>query len=431
VIVIYRQGHRAATREDIAHISPLPQLAGWNLWTACRAGPDAEEGHPDCVDFGTLALIGLIGILGPLLATPQRWHLPVVLGELVAGIAFGRTGFRELHPTNETFTFLADVGFALVMFVAGTHVPVRDPQLRPALRIGVLRAIAVGAVSVGGGVLVANVFNTGHAGLYAVLMASSSAALILPIVDSLGLGGPSVLALLPQIAIADAACIVALPLAIDPKHAGRAALGALAVLASAAVLFLALRETERRGWRHKVHDLSENRSFALELRIQLLILFALAFLAVKTHVSIMLAGFSFGLAMAAVGEPRRLAKQLFALTEGFLGPLFFVWLGASLDLRELGSHPSKIVLGVALGVGAALTHAALRVTKQPTALGMLACAQLGVPVAAATLGTQLHLLQPGEPAALILGALITIGVATAAGALASRAGLLKPAEAKT
>src|SRR4029450_4646726 len=55
--------------------------------------------------------------------------------------------------------------------------------------------------------------------------------------------------------------------------------------------------------------------------------------------------FSFGLAVAAVGEPRRLAHQLFALSEGFLGPLFFVWLGASLDLRERGRHPSFIRRG--------------------------------------------------------------------------------------
>ena len=390
------------------------------------SGATPGSRHAGRVDFGTLALIGLIGVLGPLLATPQRWHLPVVLGELIAGIALGRTGFRTLHADNSTFTFLADVGFALVMFVAGSHVPVRNPALRPALRIGLLRAVGVGVVSVGLGALVSHAFGTGHVGLYAVLMASSSAALVLPIVDSLGLGGPSVLAMLPQVAVADAACIVALPLAIDPSHAGRAALGALAVLACAAVLFFVLREIEQRGWRHRMHDLSEDRSFALELRINLLILFALAALAVKTHVSIMLAGFSFGLAMAGVGEPRRLAKQLFALTDGFLGPLFFVWLGASLDLRELGSHPSKIALGAALGLGAVVTHGIMKVTKQPVSLGLLACAQLGVPVAAATLGTQLHLLQPGEPAALILGALITIGIATGAGALAARAGLVAP-----
>ena len=43
-------------------------------------------------------------------------------------------------------------------------------------------------------------------------MASSSAALILLIIDSLSLDGSPVLQLLPQIAVADTACIVALPL---------------------------------------------------------------------------------------------------------------------------------------------------------------------------------------------------------------------------
>jgi hypothetical protein len=40
------------------------------------------------------------------------------------------------------------------------------------------------------------------------------------------------------------------------------------------------------------------------------ILFTLAAVAVNTHVSIMLAGFSYGLAVSGIGEPRRLARQL-------------------------------------------------------------------------------------------------------------------------
>jgi Kef-type K+ transport system membrane component KefB len=256
--------------------------------------------------------------------------------------------------------------------------------------------------------------------LYAVLMSSSSAALILPIVDSLGLTADAIVGALPQIAVADAACIVALPLAIDPSRAGRAALGALAVICCAVVLFFVLRYVERRGWRHRMHDLSEQRSFALELRVSLAVLFGLAALATRTHVSIMLAGFSFGLAVAAVGEPRRLANQLFAITEGFFGPLFFTWLGASLNLRDLSSHPRYIGLGVVLGAGAVVTHVAMRVTGQPLAVGALSCAQLGVPIAAATLGTQLHLLAAGQPAALILGALVTIAVATLSGGALAR-----------
>jgi Kef-type K+ transport system membrane component KefB len=372
------------------------------------------------VSFLTLAIIGAVAVLGPLLAWRRGWHLPVVLGQLGGGIALGPTGFGILRPSDGTFRFLADLGFALVMFVAGSHVPVRDPRLRAGLRRGAVRAALVGVLAAGLGTVLAKAFGTGHPFVYAVLLASSSAALILPLVESLGLQGDPVIELLPQVAIADAACIVALPLAVDPGHAGRAALGALAVLAATGAVFLVLWQVEKRGWRQRMHDVSEERKFALELRINLVILFALAALAAGTHVSVMLAGFAFGLAVAAIGPPRRLARQLFALTEGFLGPVFFVWLGASLDLTALGQHPALIGLGLALGAGAVLTHVATRVTGQPVPFGALACAQLGVPVAAATIGAQSGLLRPGEPAALLLGALVTIAVAVLAGSIAAR-----------
>jgi Kef-type K+ transport system membrane component KefB len=377
------------------------------------------------VGFEQLAVICLVAIAGPAIAVRKAWHLPVVLGELAAGVVLGRTGIGYLDAGDPTFTFLADVGFALCMFVAGTHVPVRDPDLRVALRLGLMRAVLVGAVAAGLGVALARVLGIPHAPLFAVLMASSSAALILPIVDSLQLGGDRVLALLPQIAVADAACIVALPLAVDPAHAGRAAAGALIVLVATAIVWAVLRKLEDAGIRHRVHEVSEDRAFALELRVQLTILFALAALAVRGHVSIMLAGFAFGLAVEAIGEPRRLAKQLFALTEGFLGPVFFVWLGVELQLRELGAHPRLILLAVGLGVGATVTHLAAVPTRQPVSLALLASAQLGVPVAAATIGTQLHVLVPGEASALMLGALVSIAVAVAGGGLAARAGLVR------
>jgi Kef-type K+ transport system membrane component KefB len=372
------------------------------------------------MDFAMLAIIVMAGLVGPLLAYPRGWHVPVVVGELVVGIFLGRTGLGHLDASDPTFSFLADIGFGLVMFVAGTHVPIRDGSLRRSLGRSTARAALVGAGSAVLGVVLATVFGTDHAALYAVLMASSSALLILPIVTSLNLHGDPVLALLPQVAIADAACIVALPLAIDPGHVSRAGLGALAVIASGAAIFFVLRFVEHRGYRHRLHHVSEERHFALELRISLMILFSLAALASGSDVSIMLAGFVFGLAVAAVGEPRRLARQLFALTEGFFGPLFFVWLGASLDLRALGARPTLILLGLLLGVGAVLSHLLTGLTGQPLTLSALSAAQLGVPVAAATVGTSLQVLVPGESAALVLGALVTIGAATIAGGWAAR-----------
>ncbi|MBC7443037.1 MAG: cation:proton antiporter [Ramlibacter sp.] len=371
--------------------------------------------------FQTLAIISLVALLGPLLAIPRRWSLPVMLGQLLAGITVGQTGLRLVDPTDPTFAFLADVGFALMMFVAGSHVPMRDGQLRSALGTGVVRAGAVLVPAVILGVGIAALFGTLHAPLYVVLLASSSAALVLPIVQSLRLRGTPLLPLTAQVAVADIAAIIALPLAIDPPNAARTALGAVVVSAAALTLYLVLSRLERNGSRMAVHRLSEQRKFALELRLQLATLFAMAALAVYSNVSIMLAGFSFGLAVAAVGEPRRLARQLFALADGFLGPLFFVWLGASLNLLDLVEHPQMILLGLLLGGGALLAHIITRLLGQSLPFGLLSAAQLGVPVAAVTIGTRSDLLLPGEGAAVILGALVTIVASSLAGGRAAKA----------
>jgi Kef-type K+ transport system membrane component KefB len=382
-----------------------------------------RAGTADVPGFGfhTLALLTAIGLAGPLLAALPRLRIPVIIGELVAGLVVGRTGLGVVDVTNPTFQLLANVGFALVMFVVGTHVPVGATALRSSLPQALARVALAGAAAAALGAGLAAAFGTGHAAMYAVLMASSSAALALPVIDSLRMKGSQVVAVTAQIAIADAAGIVLLPLVIDLRQAPTAALGALAVAGCAGVLFVLLRASDAKGWRRQMHVYSENRRFALELRTNLIMLFALAALAMSTHVSVMLAGFAVGLVVAMVGEPRRLARQLFGITEGFFSPLFFVWLGASLQVRELGSHPKLILLGLGLGFGAVLAHCAGRLLGQPLSLAVLAAAQLGVPVAAATIGTQEHLLVAGEASALMFGALLTI----AAASIASRSQVTK------
>jgi Kef-type K+ transport system membrane component KefB len=378
------------------------------------------------VTFSTLALVLVLSLIGPLLSFRERWHIPVIVGELLAGVLFGSTGFGVLHSDDPIFSFLADMGFAVVMFVAGTHVPMRDPAVRSALRVGVLRALAVGLLAAAAGFALAHWFGTGHGAVYAVLIASSSAALALPIIDAQGLRGASVLQLTAQVAVADTACVVALPLVIDIAEAGRAAVGAAIVAVAAVVLFLVLRYLQRSGLRRRAHRISERRKFALELRVSLAAVLALAALASRTNVSIMLAGFAAGLAVAGIGEPRRVARQLFAISEGFLSPLFFVWLGARLNLRELTDQPRLILLGLGLGLAAIIAHVLMRVFGQPLTFGALAAAQIGVPIAAVTVGTQLHVLVRGEAAAMMLGTLVTIAGATIAAAVAAKSNPAKP-----
>jgi len=370
------------------------------------------------VSLAGLALVLALGLAGPLLATAKRAGIPVAVGEIAAGVAAGRTGLRWIDPGEPVLSFLASAGFGLIMLVAGSHVPLRDPALRLALRRGALLALFTGALAVAAGYGVAALFGTGHALLYAVLFASSSAALIMPVIDEAQLDAPPALATIVHVAIADTACIVLLPLAEQPERAGRAALGVLAVLGAGAVLLLVTRAVGRRGLLTRMRELSRRMHFGLELRVQLITVFALAGLAQRLGVSVMLAGFAAGLALAAQGAPHRLARQLFAVTDGFLGPVFFVWLGASLDLRALGAHPRMIALAGVLAMASVAAHAAAVLLRQPLALAVLAAAQLGVPVAAVTIGSTAGLLRPAEGGAILTAASITVATTGWAGARA-------------
>ncbi len=374
------------------------------------------------MSFALLALICAVAILGPILAAGNTMRVPVVIGELVVGIVLGTTGLKIVDPDNDILSFLAQIGFALVMFVAGSHVPIRQKAMARGLRAGILRALGIAVVALPVGIGISALFGTGHGGLYAVLIASSSASIVMPALGTTQVTSRPGLEMLAQLAIADAACIVALPFVLDRAHAERAALGALAVLTVTAIFYAILRWAEVSGLWPRIHKLSEGRGLALELRVTLTMLFTLAAIAATAHVSVMLAGFAMGVAIAAAGEPRRLANQTFALTEGFFAPIFFVWLGASLNLRDLAAHPSAIALGVTLGLAAIVVHTvAGTLTKQPWPLAVATSAQLGVPVGAAALGKTMGILAPGEATAMLLGAIMTVAAVTLISSPMSRA----------
>lgn len=372
--------------------------------------------------FTSLALLVCVGLLGPALAAVPRWRIPVVVGEIAGGLLIGSSGLRLIDPTDHTLTFLADIGFGLTMVLVGSRVPVRDPRIRSSIVRGAIGAAVVGAAGAVLAIALAAAFGTGHALLYGVILSSSSAALVLPMLQSSGVDARTTPQLVAQIAIADVVCIVLLPLVMAPGRVPQIAIAGAIIGAIAALGAILLRRAGRTDARKRFHRFSEQRAFALELRISLLVLFGLAAIAQYASVSVMVAGFALGLMLAVIGEPRRLARQLFGMTEGFFGPLFFVWLGASLNLRGLIAHPGMIGLGVALGLAALIAHLAARVAGLPWTQGAAASGQLGVPVAAVTLGIQTGALAQGEDAAIILGALVTVAIsAVATGAVARRA----------
>ncbi len=132
------------------------------------------------MSFEILLVIVLAGLGGPLLAVLSGRFVPVVIGELLAGILVGPEVLGAVDPTNGTLTFLAEIGFAMLMLTVGMHLPLRDRRLAQALRGGALLAGIVAVLAVPGGLLAAAIAGTGHVAVYAALLASGSAAVLLP-----------------------------------------------------------------------------------------------------------------------------------------------------------------------------------------------------------------------------------------------------------
>jgi Kef-type K+ transport system membrane component KefB len=143
----------------------------------------------------------------------------------------------------------------------------------------------------------------------------------------------------------------------------------------------------------------------------LAVLFGLAWIAQQSGTNVLLGGFGMGLAVAAIGGPKRLSAQVRGVAEGFFVPLFFVVLGARLDVRALVEHPDLLLVTAALIVLNVVVHAlaALATRQQPSA-GLIATAQLGVPAAVVQIGLEEHVITPALGAAVTLAALATLAL---------------------
>ena len=360
------------------------------------------------MSFGVLFLIVASGLLGPLFAGWKRLAVPLVVGEILAGIIFGNTGLHMINPADPTLQFLSAVGFALLMFLVGTHLPLRDPNLRSALKTGFLATGLAFAFAVPAGYLIGYLSGL-PAPIFVLLLANSSAAVLMPIVHEQKLEGKTVLLTTTWVALADAVTIVALPLAMSPGKTLTIALGGALVLVVAIVSFFALSRARNTAIMQHYRKMSKDRVWALDLRISLALLLGLCWLATSFGTSDLVAGFAAGAVVSLVGGPKRLTKQLIGLGEGFFVPLFFVVLGAKLNFGTLFQSASYLELTALIAVATIGVHLLVaRMVKLPMYSGLAASAQLGLPAAIVSLGLNSGVINSGQGSAIIAAALLSL-----------------------
>ncbi len=365
------------------------------------------------MSFGILLAIVLAGLGGPLLGLSERRFVPVVIGEIAAGVLVGKTGLEIVDPGEPTIAFLGEVGFAMLMLTVGMHLPLRDPRLAASLRGGAVLAAIVGVLAVPAGFAAAAIAGTSHAAVYAVVLASGSAAVLLPALQETNAEGPDVMAVMAQVTIADVVTILSVPIVLQPQRTLHVLIGSVLVAMAVAALYGVGRLLAGHRWVDHVRRMSKQRHWALDLRLSLLVLFLLAWIAQKSGTSVLIAGFGAGVTVALIGGPKRLSTQMRGVADGFFIPLYFVVLGATLDLRGLVDNPSMIALmGALAALNVAIHLAAVAVVRRPLSAGLTATAQLGVPAAVASLGLSEGVLSDTVATAIVAAAVVSLGVCT-------------------
>ncbi|MEA2129450.1 MAG: hypothetical protein QOJ85_2341, partial [Solirubrobacteraceae bacterium] len=360
-------------------------------------------------------------LLGPALSLLSRGAAPAVVGQLLAGVILGRTLLDVVDPTDPAFALLYDVGFATLMLTVGMNVPLHDGRLRPALGKGARAVLVAVPLALAAG-YACHLVGSGPALVYAVVIMSSSAAVALPVIQECRLESAPVLAAMAWITLADIVATLAIPLALTPNRAAHAAGGALIVAACLAALVAVAFGLRRVPYVAHIRHESKQRGWALDLRLAVIALVGLSYVAVQVGASLLVAGFGVGLVVAALGGPKRLSHEVLGLGQGFFIPVFFVLLGSRLDLRALGHNADAVVLAVLLAVLTLVVHlVAGRVIHTPPAIGLLASAQLGVPAAVIALGLPIGAIDQGQASAIFCAVLFSIA-ACAAGAEILRRG---------
>ena len=384
--------------------------------------------------FSLLSVLMLAGLAGPLLTALGGGLVPVVVGELIAGVVLGHTGTGSIDPNADPLPVFKAIGFAMLMLTAGTHVDVGSPTIRQGFLRGLGALVIVGITAVPAGILVDHAIGLGHPALLAVLISGSSAAVAFPILAERGVESDRIAVLIAWVALADSTTVVVMPLTLSASGSVLPALGGDAAIIAGGVLTMVVMDRVRgTALVGRLDAQSRTRGWALQLRTSVVLLVGLSAIAERTGASTLVAGFLAGMVIVRLREPDRLNLQLAGLGNGFFVPLFFVILGAQIDLRALFSSPSRISLALALAAAAVLTHLvaaaimAARGLRIPT--GLAASAQLGMPAAAASLGLSTHLLAPADAAALVAAGCLTLIPATIGSLLLARGGGPAPAAA--
>ena len=380
--------------------------------------------------FAPLLIVLLIAFAVPIfLSRIKHLSIPIVVGEIVAGMIVGRSGLSFVPPDDLLVGIFANFGIVFLMFLSGMEIdfnslrssaPTPGHSGRSVLWLALSHfALTLCLASVAAYFLVRFGLATNR-WIVALILSTTSLGVVVPVLKETNLIGQRLgQCILVSAVLADFATMLLITLAVAIVSRGLTA-----EILLIAVLFVAFFLIYRFGaifnkaaaLRRTIEELS-HATAQIKVRAAFAIMLAFVALSQELGSEIILGAFLAGaiIGLLRTADDAELGHQLEAIGFGFFIPIFFIQVGIGFNLPALLASAGALLLVPFLFVGAvlvkmipALLFLANFSLKESLAAGSLLSARLSLIIAAAAIGTRLGVIGESVNSAIILVAIATV-----------------------
>jgi Kef-type K+ transport system membrane component KefB len=383
--------------------------------------------------FAPLLIVVMLAFVVPLLVSSVRGRLaiPIVVGEIVAGVVVGRSGLGWALPDDGALHLLKELGFVFLMFLSGMEIDFRalrgtDPQAQgepPRWRPLHLAGLNFGITLVLAGLFawgLKRIGATTDPWMMALILSTTALGVVVPILKEAGLaqtlfGQTIILATV----IADFVTMFLISVLVAVISRGLTAEILLVVLLFVAFFFAARFGSllSRIEWLQRLIEELSHATAQIKVRAAFFTLLIFVVLAERLGIEIIVGAFLAGAIVALLRAPsdRELVSQLEAIGYGIFIPFFFIMVGADFNLPALLSStgallsvPLLLACAIAVKVIPALVFRLNHTWAESLAAGILMCPRLSLIIAAAAIGEKLGVIDESVNAAIVLVAIVTV-----------------------
>jgi CPA2 family monovalent cation:H+ antiporter-2 len=322
--------------------APLPSLF-----------PSVIGGQNELGDIVVMDLAVIMVVAAIMLGITFKLKQPMVIGFIIAGMLIGPfTPPFSLVSSIETVSLMAEIGIILLLFAVGTEYPVAKPRSigRKALVIAMSEALGTFAIGyfVGqqmGMALFDSLF-------LALSISVTSTVIVMRVLEELGMVRDEAAVLLLGVAVIEDIIIVSMLAVLQSVAAtGDLEILEIAILVGVVLAFIGgVLIVGSRTVPKLVDLMGKTDRYDLILITVLGVAFGLSFIANSIGISVATGAFFAGV-LVAESKTQAIAKIITTPLRDMFGAIFFISVGALMDIRLIPSFimPALILIGTSFG----------------------------------------------------------------------------------